>query len=219
MRLFLLIPLLTVTLRASPITVVQTQTTNAHGFSDLNYLYDLPPLPGQVTTAIRGDVNCYDCDGPLNVAIDFTMDLYTPGTAREGIGLLQMILDSDGDGSTGVRVNGAIGPYSPPAYPGNCPKGISCYLSGYFAFELGTPFTVHLSGLANNQSFGGGGFSATANIQLFELPPQGGGVVGAPVQILLLPEPSAATLSALGVLALMLFAGIRKRGFIAWALG
>lgn len=70
---------------------------------------------------------------------------------------------------------------------------------------------MHLSGLANAAGYGGGGFSAFANVQLFELPQQGGGPAGAPVQILLLPEPSANVLTATGILALILVASIRRR--------
>ncbi len=114
------------------------------------------------------------------------------------------------------HVRGAIGPYS----IGFCPKELSCYLFGYFPFELGVPFTIDLDGFANaNPEFrGDAGFSAYASLQLYELPTQAGDRAGAPVQMNLatgstsaIPEPGAAGLTFTGLSALAAFA-IRRRG-------
>jgi hypothetical protein len=134
------------------------------------------------------------------------MDLYTPGPARDGVALLQLLLSSDGIAAGATSVSGAIGPYS----LNSCPKGLDCHLNGFFPFELGVPFTIDLRGLAN----GGAGFLSSASLQLFEVPPQDGGPVGAPVQISLIPEPSSARLAFTGLSALLLFAIHRRRNLL-----
>jgi len=204
MRLVLFIWLLTAALKADPITVIQTSST--FGLTDLFYSYDVP-TSGPVTAFIRGDASCPNaaptCNQPATATIDFSMDLYTPGPIKDGIAMLQLILSDDGIAAGAARVSGDIGPYS----LGSCPKGLTCQLGGYFPFELGVPFTIDLSGLAN----GGAGFLVSASLQLFEAPTQAGDPVGAPVHIYLVPEPSLAVLTVTGIFALLLFAFIRRR--------
>jgi MYXO-CTERM domain-containing protein len=104
-------------------------------------------------------------------------------------------------------VSGAIGPYA----LGGCPSELDCHLSGYFPFELGIPFTIDLSGVANGfPPNGAAAFLASASLQLFELPTQAGDPAGAPVQIYVVPEPGSAGLAFTGLSALMLFA-VRQR--------
>jgi hypothetical protein len=130
------------------------------------------------------------------------MDLYTSGPVRDGIAMVQLFLGGDGSAGGAMQISGAIGAYS----IGSCAKGLSCSLTGFFPFELGVPFTIDLSGFANAnpQFFGGAGFSASASLQLYELPAQAGGPAGAPVQINLVPEPGAAGLAFTGLSALVL---------------
>jgi len=206
LRLGLLIPTLAVALQADPVTVLETKS--ALGLTDLFYSFDVPTSPGAVTATIRGSANCRNAvqacgDQLASAAIDLTMNLYTTGPVRNGMALLQLILTSSGSASGAIRQSGAIGPYSL-----GCPKDLDCHLSGYFPFELGVPFTIDLNGLANAfPPLGDAGFLVSASLQLFEVPEQG----GAPVQISLVPEPGAATLAVTGLLALILFAAVRKR--------
>jgi hypothetical protein len=167
-----------------------------------------------VTAQIRGGTSCVDgvpqCgDQYATAAIDLTLDLYSSGPVRDGIGLVQLVLGTDGSIGGATQISGAIGPYS----LGFCAKGLSCTLSGYFPFELGVPFTIELSGFANAnpQVRGDAGFLAFASLQLYELPTQAGDRAGAPVQINLVPEPSSAGLAFTGLSALILFAIRRKR--------
>jgi hypothetical protein len=133
--------------------------------------------------------------------------LYTPGPIRDGVALLQLNLSGGGDAGGAELVRSAVGPYG----IGSCPKELSCDTYGYFPFELGVPFTIDLSGLANGQApYGGAGFSAYASLQLFELPTQAGDRAGAPVPINLVPEPGSAGLAFTGLSALVLFA-VRRR--------
>ncbi len=205
MRLVLLIPLLAAALRADPITVIQDRSP--FGLTDLFYSYDVPAFPGPVTATIRGTASCPNaattCDQPPTAAIALTMDLYTPGPARNGVALLQLLMSSDGTSAGTTNVSGALGPYS----LSSCPKGLDCHLNGFFSFELGVPFTIDLRGLAN----GGAGFLSSASLQLFELPPPDSGFVGAPVQISLVPESGSAGLAFTGLSALLLFAVHRRR--------
>jgi hypothetical protein len=210
MRLVLLIPMLAVALQADPVTVVET--TSGVGVIDLFDSYSVPASPGPVTALINGGAGCPNqgcADGQsVTGTIDLTMDLYTAGPVRDGIALLQLTLESGGDAGGAEHVSGAIGPNS----LGSCPKELTCEISGYFPFELGIPFTIDLSGLANGQApFGGAGFYASASLQLFELPTQAGDPAGAPVQIYVVPEPGSAGLAFTGLSALMLFAVRRKR--------
>lgn len=208
MRLVLLISLLAVAGRADPITVIQTRS--ASGSTDLFSSYDVPTFPGAVTATIGGDASCniISCDQAAFATIDLTMDLYTHGPIRDGIALLQLFLTSGGSAGGATHVSGAIGPYS----LGSCPKDLDCQTSGYFPFELGIPFTIDLSGLANGfPPLGDAGFLVSASLQLYEVPPQGGGPVGAPVQIYLTPEPGSARLAFTGLSALILFAFSRRR--------
>jgi hypothetical protein len=205
MRLVLLIPILAATLQADPVTVIETRS--AFGVTDLFDSYDVPASPGPVTALIDGDASCPNaaptCDQPVNAAIDLTMDLYTSGPIRDGIALLQLVLSDDGVAAGSAEVSGAIGPYS----LGSCPKELTCQISGYFPFELGVPFTIDLSGLAN----GGAAFFASASLQLYEVPQPDGGPAGAPVQINLVPEPSSVGLAFTGLSALILLAVRQKR--------
>lgn len=208
-RLVLLISLLSVAGRAGPITVVQTRS--ASGVTDLFSSYVVPTFPGAVTATIGGDASCISCDQAASATIDLTMDLYTPGPIRDGIALLQLVLTSSGSVGGATHVGGAIGPYS----LGSCPKDLDCQTSGYFPFELGIPFTIDLSGLANGfPPLGDAGFLVSASLQLYEVPPQGGGPAGAPVQIYLIPEPGSARLAFTGLSALTLFAFRRRRNLI-----
>ena len=210
MRFVLLIPMLAVALQADPVTVVET--TSGVGVIDLFDSYSVPASPGAVTALINGDAGCPNSgcgDGQsVTATLDLTMDLYTPGPIRDGVALLQLTLEAGGDAGGAEHVSGAIGPYS----LGSCPKELTCLLYGYFPFELGAPFTIDLSGLANGQApFGGAGFYASASLQLFELPTQAGDPAGAQVQIYLVPEPSSAELAFTGLCALTLFAVRRRR--------
>jgi hypothetical protein len=210
MRLVLLISLLTVALQADPITVIPT--TSGSGVTDLSYSAGMPAFPGPVTAQINGYASCFNnlfCgDQPATAAIDLTMDLYTAGPIRDGIALLQLNLTQGGAPAGNAQVSGAIGPYS----LGSCPAELTCVLAGYFPFELGVPFTIDLSGLANGPPpVGGAQFIASASLQLYELPTQAGDRAGAAVPIYLIPEPSSAGLAVTGLSALMLFAFIRRR--------
>jgi len=211
MRFVLLIPILAAALQADPVTVVATRSE--FGTADLFYSFDVPASPGPVTAQIRGGTSCLggipQCGDQLATAkIDLNMDLYTSGPARDGIGLVQLVLNGDGSAGGATQVSGAIGPYS----IGGCAKGLTCHLTGYFPFELGVPFTIDLSGFANAnpQFMGDAGFFASASLQLYELPTQAGNPVGAPVQIDLVPEPGSAGLAFTGLSALIFF-GIRRR--------
>ena len=212
MRLVLLISILAATLQADPVTVVQTRS--ALGLTDLFYSYDVPASPGPVTALIRGGTSCQfgipQCGDQLATAsIDLTMDLYTSGPIRDGIGLVQLSLGGDGSAGGTPLASGAVGPYS----IGSCAKGLTCTLSGFFPFELGVPFTIDLSGFANaNPEFRGeAGFTAFASLQLYELPTQAGDRAGAPVQINLVPEPGSDGLAFTGLSALIFFAVRRRR--------
>lgn len=212
MRLVLLISLFTAALRADPITVIQTRSP--FGLTNLFYSYDVPTSPGPVTATIHGDASCFNIltcgDQPATASIDLTMNLYTPGPIRDGIALLQLNISGCCAPQGFARESGAIGPYS----LGSCPLELNCLISGYFPFELGTPFTIDLSGLGSGYPpSGSGGFTASASLQLYEIPPQGGGPAGAPVQIYLVPEPSSARLAVTGLSGLMLLAFIRRRKF------
>ena len=209
MRLVLLISILAATLQADPVTVVETKS--GVGTTDLFYSFDVPASPGPVTAFIRGNAGCPALEGcgdgqSVTATLDLTLDLYTPGPIRDGVALLQLTLDGGGDAGGAELVSGAIGTYS----LGSCPKELTCSLFGYFPFELGVPFTIDLSGLANGQApYGGAGFLASASLQLYELPTQGDRA-GAPVQIYLVPEPGSAGLAFTGLSALILFA-VRRR--------
>ena len=210
MRFVLLIPILAAPLQADPITVVET---TSGGPTSLFYSFNVPTSPGPVTAQINGNATCPPNPGcapgqSVTATLDLTMSLYTPGPIRDGIALLQLTLNGGGDAGGAEQVSGAIGPYS----LGSCPKELTCQLFGYFPFELGVPFTIDLSGLANGQApFGGAGFSAFASLQLYELPTQAGDRAGAPVQISLVPEPGSAGFAFAGLSALILFAIRRRR--------
>jgi hypothetical protein len=215
MRFVLLIPILAAALQADPITVVET---TSGGQASLFYSFNMPTSPGAVTAQIRGGVSCIggipQCgDQYATAAIDLTMDLYTDGPIRDGVALLQLTLSGGGDAAGAEHVSGGIGQYS----IGLCPKELSCYLFGYFPFELGVPFAIDLSGSANAnpQFFGEAGFSAFASLQLYELPTQAGDRAGAPVQINLVPEPGSAGLAFIGLSALIFFAVRRRRNLPA----
>jgi hypothetical protein len=210
MRLVLFISILAATLRADPVTVLETRS--AFGLTDLFYSYNVSASPGPVTAQINGDASCFNnlfCgDQPATATIDLTMDLYTSGPLRDGIALLQLDIGQGGYPAGSGQVSGAVGPYS----LGSCPAELTCLLSGYFPFELGVPFTIDLSGLANGPPpLGGAQFVASMSLQLYELPTRTGGLAGAPVQINLVPEPSSAGLAFTGLSALILFAIRRKR--------
>jgi PEP-CTERM motif len=207
MRFVLLISLFAAIIHADPITVVETVSG---GPTDLFYSYNVPTSSGSVTASIRGDASCFDflCgDSPPTATLDFIMDLYTAGPIRDGVAFLQLGISQTGIGGQG-RISGAIGSYS----LGSCASELTCILSGYFPFELGVPFTIELSGLAKALTTNGGaGFQASASLQLFEDPPGGVGPGGAPVQILLVPEPGSAGLAVLGLSFLALLAVSRRR--------
>jgi hypothetical protein len=212
MRLVLLLSILAAALQADPVTVIATRSE--FGTASLFYSFDVPAFPGPVTAQISGGTNCLggipQCgDQYATARIDLTMDLYTSGPTRDGIGLVQLFLGGDGSGGGATHVSGAIGPYS----LGFCAKGLTCLLYGYFPFELGVPFTIDLSGFANAnpQFFGDAGFSAYASLQLYELPTQVGDRAGAPVQINLVPEPGSAGLAFTGLSAVIFFAVRRRR--------
>jgi hypothetical protein len=211
MRCILLIPILAAALHADPITVVET--TSGVGIVSLFDSYSVPDSPGAVTAYITGNATCPANPGcadgqSVTATLDLTMDLYTAGPIRDGIALLQLNLNAGGDAGGAAKVSTFVGPYG----IGSCPKELSCETYGYFPFELGVPFTIDLSGLANGQApFGGAGFSAYASLQLFELPTQAGDPAGAPVQIYVVPEPSSAGLAFTGLSGLILFAVRRKR--------
>ena len=196
MRLILLISLFIAALQADPITVVETSSSSG---SSLFYSYSVPTAPAQVTAVILGNPGP---GNPVTVGIDLTMDLYTAGPDREGVARLALGISKcclpQGSGS----VSGAIGPYS----LSSCPEELDCIISGLFPFELGVPFTINLSGLATN-----GGFENYAQLQLYEVPPGGVGQLGAPVQILLAPEPSSAGFVVGGLSALILLSFGRRR--------
>lgn len=210
MRFVLLIPMLALALQADPVTVVETKS--AVGVTDLFSSYSVPASPGPVTALINGDASCYNnlaCgDQPATATIDLTMDLYTPGPVRDGVALVQLYITQGGEPEGNGAVSGAIGSYS----LGSCASELDCILEGYFPFELGVPFTIDLSGIANGPPpLGGAQFVASASLQLFELPAQAGDPAGAAVQIYLVPEPGSAGLAFTGLSALMLFAVRRKR--------
>lgn len=216
MRFVLLIPILAVALQADPITVVETRS--AIGITDLSFFYNVPDSPGPVTARIMGDAYCTvyvpSCiNAPplqsVSAGIDLTMDLNTSGPIREGVAYLQLTLTQ----MSGI-VSETIGPYS----LGGCASELDCRLFGYFPFELGSPFTINLSGLGRGDPpSGGGGFLAFAELWLYELPTQAGDRAGAPVQINLVtglaspvPEPGSAGFAFTGLSALVLFA-VRRR--------
>ncbi len=204
MRFVLLISILGAALQADPITVVETKS--AFGITFVSFSYDVPGSPGPVTAQIQGNASCNNAPScgnqPASAAIDLSMDLYTSGPIREGVAYLQLNLTQ-----TSGSVSGAIGPYS----LSGCASELDCPLFGYFPFELGVPFTIDLSGLANGfPPMGGGGFVASAELWLYELPTQAGDAAGAPVQINLVPEPSSAGLAFIGLSALILFS-VRRR--------
>ncbi len=111
------------------------------------------------------------------------------------------------------RESVAVGAYS----LGTCPKELGCYLYGYFPFELGVPFAIDLNGIVIGfPPMGGGGFYAGASLQLYETPSQDGDLVGAPVQINLIPEPSSAGLAFTGpVIAIVVAAPVDAAKAIA----
>jgi hypothetical protein len=205
MRLILLISLFIAAVQADPITVVETQSGVGIP-SFLSYSYSVPTTPAPVTANIlaeAGSNNCVNCsDQPLTAGIDLTMDLYTAGPIREGVGLVELGITSCCAYAGSAHVSGAIGPYS----LSSCPIELDCVLNGYFPFELGVPFTIHLSGLGI-----GAGFDDSASLQLYEVPPGGIGQVGAPVQILVAPEPNSAGFTVTGLSALVLLGIIRRR--------
>jgi hypothetical protein len=172
----------------------------------------VPASPGPVTAFILGDASCFfgvpSCSNvpntvPATAAIDLTMNLYTSGPVREGVAYLQLSLIQNSG-----NVSEAIGPYS----LGGCAADLTCKLVGYFPFELGSPFTIELSGIARGfPPMGGGAFNAFASLQLYELPTQAGDRAGAPVQISLVPEPGSAGLAFTGLSALVFFAVRRRR--------
>jgi hypothetical protein len=212
MRLILIIPILAVALQADPITVIETKS--AFGITSLSYFYNLPTSIGGVEARVDASAGCLfaaipcPVNDPATAIIELTLDLYTAGPVRDGIALVQLVVDGDGDAGGTTRESAAIGPYSAPF----CAKGLSCHLSGYFPFQLGVPFTLDVYALAYGFApMGGAGDTAFASIQLYETPQQGGGVTGAPVQIYLIPEPSAAALAISGLFTLMILAAIRRR--------
>ena len=201
-RLFLMIPILAAALHADPITVVETNTGN--GLVSLFNSYSVPETPGPVTAQINGYAQCFSCVNPVTGTIDLTMDLYTGGPVRNGIAYVQLSLLQGG----GVipDISGAIGPYA----LGGCASELDCELFGYFPFQLGTSFTIDLSGVASGTpSNNAAQFFASASVQLYELPTDGG-PAGAPVQIYATPEPGSAELAFTG-LGLIVFAIRRKR--------
>lgn len=210
MRLVLLIPMLAAALQADPITVIETKS--GVGITSLFYSYSVPTSPGPVTAQINGYASCYNVinncgNQPMSATIDLTMNLYTAGPIRDGIAFVQLYLSQSG----GVipDVSGAIGPYA----LGGCPSELVCGLSGrYFPFQLGIPFTIDLSGIANGSPPNNGAqFVASASLQLYELPSADGGTAGAPVQINLIPESGSDGLTFTGLSALALFAVRRSR--------
>jgi hypothetical protein len=212
MRLVLLIPMLAAILQADPVTVLETRS--AFGVTSLSYFYNLPTSTGGVSAQVGASASCYNAstacvgDEPATAIIELTLDLYTPGPIRDGVGYLSLNLGGDGDAGGTPRESGAIGPYSLTF----CAKGLSCVLSGYFPFQLGVPFTVDVYALAYGFApLGGAAANTSASLQLYEVPSQGGGLTGSPVQIFFVPEPSAAILSVTGLSALVLFAAVRRQ--------
>lgn len=210
MRLFILIPMLAAALQADPITVVETRSSV--GLISLFDSYSVPDSSGAVTAQINGYAQCYNIpscgDQPATGAIDLTMNLYTQGPIRAGIALVQLSISKGGAPEGNGQVSGAIGPYVLT----DCAEEITCNISGFLPVELGVPFTIQLSGLANAPPpRGGAGFVASASLSLFELPIQAGDRSGAPVQIFVIPEPGSAALAFTGLAGLMLFAGRRRR--------
>jgi hypothetical protein len=204
MRLVLLIPMLAAALQADPITIVETRS--GVGLISLFESYSVPDTPGPVTAQINGYAQCFSCVNPVTGTIDLTMDLYTGGPVRNGIAFVQLSLLQGG--GVASDISGAIGPYA----LGGCFSELSCVLAGrYFPFQLGTPFTIDLSGIASGTPPNNAAqFVASASLQLYEVPPQNGGPYGAPVQISLVPEPGSAGLAFTGLSALILFA-VRRR--------
>lgn len=215
MRLVLLISMLTAALQAGSITVVQT--SSGFGNTSSFYSYNVPNSVGGASASVYsgadcvyGSPPCSTTDGAIDT-IELTLNLDTAGPARNGIAYISLIFDSGGSLGGGVHQSGSIGPYS-VAF---CPMGIACYLTGYYPFQLGVPFTIDLNAVTS--AYGPYGLRAgvsteiLASLQLYELPPVGGGPFGAPVQIYLIPEPGAAILAITGLSALMLFGVVRKR--------
>jgi hypothetical protein len=197
MRLILLISLFIGALQADPITVVEIPSVP--GPSLLSYSYSVPTAPAMVTADILAEAGP---GNPVTVGIDLTMDLYTAGPVREGVARLALEISSCCLPYVTARIGGAIGAYS----LNSCPVELDCIIDGLFPFELGVPFTINLSGLATD-----GGFSNAAQLQLYEVPPGGVGQFGAPVQILIAPEPGSAGLEVTGLFALILLAFGRRR--------
>jgi hypothetical protein len=221
MRFVLFIPLLAAALGADPITVLQTTSGSAFGFTSASYSYEVPNSTGAVSARVDSSTNCQFSPTCTKTdfaftSIELTLDLYTPGPMRDGVAAITMYADSDGGSGGGARETASVGPYglyylNNPNAP-NCPLGISCELANFFQFELGVPFTIDLYVLSEGP-LGGGGADAFASIQLFERPQPGDGATGAPVQIYLVPEPSAVALAATGLSALVLLAALRKSKF------
>lgn len=192
-------------LQADPVTVVETLDPRLLS-NVLTYSYDLSTFPDPIRANISGSfLSCYlpgtttPCG--LDGSIDLTIDLYTTGPIRPGIAELALELENFGG-----NVSGGVGPYG----FGLCPSDLSCALVGNFPFELGAPFTIHLSGFGNTDILGSS-FTVVAQLQLFEVPSNPGDRVGAPVEIELVPEPASASLAFTGLLGLLLF-NITRRG-------
>src|SRR5665213_213471 len=199
MRLIVLILLVPVGLRADPITVIETQSGPA--LTQISYIFDTSNFPGPVGGSVQGSARCSSGVVYCSVTIDLTADLYTLGPIRDGVAFLSLDVETDGSAGGAAYASGAIGPYS----IGGCPKDLSCSKVGYFPFELGVPFTIHLTGFANAnpQALGDGEFMAVAQLQLFEVPSNDGDKAGAPVEIELVPEPSSASLAVTGLFGLV----------------
>ena len=157
----------------------------------------IPSSPGAVTVSIRGDAETSP-NTPLvpnmgsssSASADVVLSLYTAGPVRQGLALISLNEDSDGDTAYGARMSVSVGAYGID----NCFLGLSCRVYGYYPFTLGQEFelTLHSSELAQGFQFpAGGGFGVSASIELFD------NLTG-PV-LIFTPEPSFAV--PIGILA------------------